>query len=111
MEMIMEEHNNKLDKPKKKKRERSTKKLKSAPFDNQLIWATELFLNDLECAKDMFTTITPVLKEKDEKRKKNIKESLVNLKSLSKNDNIDKEKTVSKIRNLMKEINQLSRAN
>jgi len=111
MEMIMEEHNNKLDKPKKKKRERSTKKLKSAPFDNQLIWVTELFLNDLECAKDMFTTITPVLKEKDEKRKKKIEESLVNLKSLSKNDNIDKEKTVSKIRNLMKEINQLSRAN
>ena len=68
-------------------------------------------MNDLECAKEMFETVTPVLKEKDEKRNKKIDESLESFKSISKNDNTDKEISVSKIRNLLKAIYQLSRAN
>ena len=105
----IEKSENQKKEPTKKTRNR--KSSKPIPYYQQLLWETEEFLNDLECAKEMFETITPVLKEKDEKRKKKIDESLESFKTLSKKDNINKEISITKIRNLMTAIKQLSRAN
>lgn len=72
------------------------KKVKS--LNEQLLAITSHYLTDLECLNEMVITVLPILKEKDEKRTKQVNEILLrlndNFEDNSKNKKIDTSETV-----------------
>lgn len=55
-----------------RKKSPSRNKRESTPLNERLSYSTENFLNDLECAREMFEVIVPTLKKQDDTRKKKI---------------------------------------
>lgn len=107
-------------KPTKTQRAQSKQRRKPAkkptPLHNQLIISTEMFLNDLNCAREMFEVIVPTLKKKDDQRKKEIDETIKYFEAIKKDTThkqkiVDEIKTVLRIESMFETITKMHRAN
>jgi hypothetical protein len=86
------------------------------PLHIRLIVTTEKFLNDLNCAREMFEVIVPTLKKKDEQRKKKISETTKYFEAVRKNTAhkqkiVDEIKIVLRIESMFNTLNKMHRAN
>lgn len=109
-----------IKKPTKTKRAQSKKrqklKKKPMPLHMQLITKTEMFLNDLNCAREMFEVIVPTLNKMDDKRTKKIKETAKYFEAMKKDTPrkskiVDKIKTFVYIKSLIDTFKKMHRAN
>jgi hypothetical protein len=93
------------------KKKRTTKQLDPR---SSLHAAYDMFLCDLDCAREMFDTVIPVLQQRDDSRRKRIAEINDHMKILRKTDtngaSIDKEKLVADITDLLDAVTKLNRA-
>ncbi len=89
-----------------------TRKRREVPLHEQLLIATTSFLNDLECARDMFNLVTPVLKEQDDQRMNEIDATIKKYKSIATNKKHKKEMMIGigQFRILLKTLQQLNRS-
>lgn len=76
--------------------------------------AYDMFLSDLDCAREMFDTVIPVLQQRDDSRRKRISEISAHIKALRKTDSngasVDKEKLVADITDMLDALTKLNRA-
>ncbi|TFG75550.1 MAG: hypothetical protein E4H21_08570 [Thermodesulfobacteriales bacterium] len=108
--------------PKKKRIVKESKKVdktskgKSPSMADRLILITQAFLQDLLCAREMFSVVVQMLEKLDDDRTKKIDKIIEHLKTINKKkkSNIklqDKQKIISNVRYLASNLNKLHRAN
>lgn len=97
-------------------KQRRKRKKKPMPLHMRLIVTTEEFLNDLNCAREMFEVIVPTLNKMDDQRKKKIKETAKYFEAIKKDTDhksktVDKIKTFVHIKSLIDTLKKMHRAN
>ncbi len=93
------------------KKKPSQKRSSRIPLHRQMLYDTTFFLRDLECVKEMFTVVLPVLAQKDAERKKEIDKALKKIEKTK--TNIKKERSediIDTIQVMVESLDKLNRA-
>lgn len=85
-------------------------KQKPIPPHQRLLQFISGFLNDAECAQDMFVTVIPALREQDKKTIENIRKTTALLRKDAKAEGPCRTRAVRHVRTLIKHVTKLSRA-
>ena len=85
-------------------------KQKPIPPHQRLLQLILNFLNDTECAQDMFETVIPALEEQDEKTLRNIQKTALSLRRDAKSQGPERTRVMRHVRTLLKDVGKLTRA-
>lgn len=85
-------------------------KPKPTPPHYRLLQVIFDFLNDAECAQDMFATVIPALEEQDDQTAKNIQKTAISLRKDSRSQGPERTRVMRHIRTLLKNVRKLNRA-
>ena len=91
----------------------ASESLSDVPEHKRMLLITDFYLSDLDCLREMFETVKPVLAKQDEERAEKLKILLESAKSSGSNDSEDKEElkfTSDEYREFLSNLQKLRRA-